>query len=112
MTKGAKVNHHVADAAPPPPSSRWSRAGEAAGWLHVTGHLLTDPATPDSPLRPDIAGQAEMCLGNLSRILAHSGHGITDTVFVKIYLKEFKRDFRGFNAVYARYLPDDAPLPS
>lgn len=67
----------------------------------MTGQLLTDPATPDSALRPDIDGQAEMCLGNLSRILAHAGYGFTDAVFVKIYLKEFERDFRGFNTVYA-----------
>lgn len=112
MTKEAKIHHHVPNAAPPPPSSRWSHAVEAAGWLHVTGQLPTDPDSPDSALRPDIAGQAEMCLVNLSRILAHAGYGFTDTVFVRIYLKEFERDFRGFNTVYARYFPDDAPLPS
>lgn len=112
MTKEAKIHHHVPDAAPPPPSSRWSHAVEAAGWLYVTGQLPTDPDRPEAALPPGIAGQAELCFANLARILAHAGYGFGDTVFVRIYLTEFQRDFRAFNAVYARYFPDDGPLPS
>lgn len=109
---GPKTYHRVPDAAPPPPSSRWSHAVEAAGWLHVTGQLPTDPDDPQAPLRPGITAQAELCFANLARILAHAGYGFDDTVFARIYLKEFERDFAAFNAVYAKHFPDDQPLPS
>jgi 2-iminobutanoate/2-iminopropanoate deaminase len=111
MAQG-KIHHHVPDAAPPPPSSRWSHAVEAAGWLHVTGQLPTDPDAPEADLPPGIAAQAELCFTNLARILAHAGYGFTDAVFVRIYLTAFARDFAAFNAVYARHFPDDHPLPS
>ena len=108
----ARIYHCVPDAAPPPPSSRWSHAVEAAGWLHVTGQLPTDPDAPDAPLRPGIIPQAEMCFSNLSRILNHARYDFCHTVFVRIYLKEFERDFAAFNSVYARFFSDDQPLPS
>lgn len=107
-----RIHHQVPNAAPPPPSSRWAHAVEAAGWLHVTGQLPTDPDDPGAPLRAGIEAQAEMCFANLERILAHAGYGFRDTVFVRIYLTAFERDFAGFNAVYARHFPDGGPLPS
>ncbi|MCJ2048847.1 RidA family protein [Methylobacterium sp. J-070] len=78
----------------------------------MTGQLPTDPDDPGAPLRPGIVPQAEMCFANLGRILAHAGYGFDDAVFVRIYLKDFERDFADFNAVYAQYFPDDRPLPS
>ena len=33
-------------------------------------------------------------------------------MFVRIYLKEFDRDFAAFNDVYVRTIPQDLPLPS
>jgi 2-iminobutanoate/2-iminopropanoate deaminase len=107
-----RTYHCVPDAAPPPPSSRWSHAVEAAGWLHVTGQLPTDPDDPDAPLRLGIIRQAEMCFTNLGRILVHAGYSFEETVFARIYLKDFDGDFADFNSVYARYFPDDRPLPS
>lgn len=112
MPNEAKIHHVVPDAAPPPPSSRWSHAVEAAGWLHVTGQLPTDPDDPEAALRSGIAAQAELCFVNITRILAHARYRLSDTVFVRIYLTDFERDFRDFNAVYARYFPNDRPLPS
>jgi 2-iminobutanoate/2-iminopropanoate deaminase len=107
------IRHHIVpDASPPPPSSLWSHAVEANGFLYVTGQLPTDPDAPEAPLRDGITAQAEMCFENLARILRHAGYAFSDTLFVRIYLTEFERDFAAFNAVYARHYPQDQPLPS
>ncbi|MFM0736377.1 RidA family protein [Paraburkholderia xenovorans] len=108
-----KIHHVVPDASPPPPSSLYSHAVEAAGWLYVTGQLPSDPDAPEADLPSGIEAQAELCFKNLSRILAHTGYVYDDTVFVRIYLSEFDRDFAAFNTVYARYFRQDGlRLPS
>jgi len=110
MTK--KIHHVVPDASPPPPSSRYSHAVQAAGWLHVAGQLPIDPDRPEHPPPAGIEAQAECCFENVNRILRHAGYALSDTVFVRIYLTAFERDFAAFNAVYARHFPDGRPLPS
>ena len=107
-----KIHHVVPDAAPPPPSSRYAHAVQADGWLHVTGQLPTDPDAPSAPLRDGIEAQSELCFENLRRILRHAGYTMADVVFVRIYLKEFDRDFVAFNGIYVRNIPQDRPLPS
>lgn len=107
-----RIHHVVPGASPPPPSSRYAHAVEAGGWLHVAGQLPTDPDEPQAPLRAGIEAQGEMCFENLKRILSHVGYTLGDAVFVRIYLKEFDRDFAAFNHVYARHFPDDRGLPS
>jgi 2-iminobutanoate/2-iminopropanoate deaminase len=108
-----KIHYVVPDASPPPPSSLYSHAVEAAGWLYVTGQLPSDPDAPDADLPPGIEAQAELCFKNLTRILAHTGYAYEDTVFVRIYLSEFDRDFAAFNAIYTRYFRQDGlQLPS
>lgn len=105
------VHHIVPDASPPPPSSLWSHAVEAGGWLHVTGQLPTDPDDPEALLSEGIVAQAELCFENLRRILAHTGYRFADVVFVRIYLKEFERDFAAFNGVYGRHFGAPGHLP-
>ncbi|CAM2157058.1 2-iminobutanoate/2-iminopropanoate deaminase [Pararobbsia alpina] len=108
-----KIYHVVPDASPPPPSSLYSHAVEAAGWLYVTGQLPSNPDAPNAGLPSGIGAQAELCFENLARILTHAGYGFEDTVFVRIYLSEFDRDFAAFNSVYARRFPQDGHrLPS
>ncbi len=106
-----KIHHVVPDASPPPPSSLYAHAVRADGWLHVTGQLPTDPDDPPSPLREGIEAQSEFCFENIRRILRHAGYTLEDAVFVRIYLREFDRDFAAFNGVYARTIPQDRPLP-
>jgi 2-iminobutanoate/2-iminopropanoate deaminase len=108
-----KIYHFVADASPPPPSSLYSHAVQAAGWLYVTGQLPTDPDAPTAAVAEGIEAQAIVCFENLSRILRQTGYGYEDAVFVRIYLSEFDRDFATFNTVYARHFPQDSvSLPS
>ena len=108
-----KTYHVVPNASPPPPSSLYSHAVEAAGWLYVTGQLPSDPDAPDKDLPSGIGAQAELCFENLTRILEHAGYRFEDTVFVRIYLSEFDRDFAAFNSVYARHFSQEGPrLPS
>jgi 2-iminobutanoate/2-iminopropanoate deaminase len=108
-----KTHHLVPNASPPPPSSLYSHAVEAAGWLYVTGQLPTDPDAPSADLPAGIEAQAELCFKNLTRILDHTGYTYDDTVFARIYLSDFDRDFALFNTVYARYFRQDVPhLPS
>jgi 2-iminobutanoate/2-iminopropanoate deaminase len=108
-----KIHYVVPDASPPPPSSLYSHAVEAAGWLYVTGQLPSDPDMPDADLPSGIEAQAKLCLKNLTRILEHTGYRYEDTLFVRIYLTEFDRNFAAFNTVYARHFRQDGPqLPS
>lgn len=107
-----RVHRVVPGASPPPPSSLYSHAVEADGWLYVTGQLPTDPDDPAADLRAGIEAQSELCFENLHRILAHAGYTLADTIFVRIYLADFARDFAAFNTVYARHFPQDRPLPA
>ncbi|PWR19481.1 RidA family protein [Zavarzinia aquatilis] len=101
----------VADAAPPPKTARYSHAVKAGGFLHVTGQLPIDPANPAAPLPPDIETQTELSMLNIRRIVAAAGYDLTDTVFVRIFLADFDRDYVGMNSVFHRYYDDDATMP-
>lgn len=106
------VKRHVIPGAPPPPRGvRYAHASEADGWLHVTGQLPSDPAAPGAPFADGIEAQAEQVLRNLSTIVAGAGYALSDTVFARIYLSDFDRDFDGFNRVLYRYFDEgEAPL--
>jgi len=106
-----KRHYHVPDAAPAPPTAWYSHCVQVGGWLYVTGQLPADPDKPDAPLPPDITRQTELSFRNLERILAHTGYDFADTVFARVYLTDFARDYPGFNDTYRRYYPDDATLP-
>ncbi len=97
---------------PPPAGVKYHHATEADGWLYVTGQLPTDPAAPASPFPHGIAAQAEQTLKNLVTIVEAAGYALSDTVFARIYLTHFKRDFEAFNKVYHRYFPNERSAPS
>ena len=107
------IKRHRVSAAPPPPVGvKYHDATEADGWLHVTGQLPADPRSPSTPFPDGIEAQAEQTFRNLKTIVEGAGFALSDTVFVRIYLTHFERDFDGFNAVYDRYFPDDEQVPS
>jgi reactive intermediate/imine deaminase len=99
-------------AAPPPRTARYSHAVEAGGWLHVTGQLPVNPDDPSGPLPEGITAQTEMAFRNLGIILAEAGFGFADTVFARIFLSDFDRDYAEMNAVFHRYYDDDATMPA
>jgi reactive intermediate/imine deaminase len=104
--------HIVANkAAPPPQSARYAHAVEAGGFLYVTGQLPIDPDKPDRPLPDTIEEQAELSFRNLTIIILEAGYRFTDTVFVRVFLADFDRDYAGFNSVYHRYFKEEATMP-
>ncbi len=102
----------VDNAAPPPKTARYSHAVEAGGLLYVTGQLPIDPDRPDAPLPEAIEEQTELSFLNLTRIVEAAGYSLADTVFVRIFLSHFDRDYAGLNTVYHRYFDDDGAMPS
>ena len=104
--------HFVKDAPPPPRGATYAHASGAAGWLHVTGQLPSDPAAPTAALPEVIDAQAEQSFRNLLAIVAAAGYALRDTVFVRIYLADFDRDFDGLNRVYDRFFSDKTAAPS
>jgi 2-iminobutanoate/2-iminopropanoate deaminase len=79
----------------------------ANGFLYVSGFGPHDPVTGEMP--PDVAGQTRAVFANLSLVLAEVGLDLSDVVKVTAHLQELKRDFAGYNDVYAELMP--APLP-
>jgi reactive intermediate/imine deaminase len=107
------IKRHRVSAAPPPPVGvKYHHATEADGWLYVTGQLPADPGSPSASFPDGITAQAEQTFQNLETIVEGAGFTLSDTVFVRIFLTHFERDFDGFNAVYHRYFADDEHVPS
>ncbi|MXN45225.1 RidA family protein [Shinella kummerowiae] len=104
--------HFVTAAAPPPKTARYAHAVEAGGLLHVTGQLPIDPEDPQAPLPATIEAQTERVFQNLQRILDAAGYRLGDTVFARIYLANFARDYAGLNAVYHQHFREDRHLPA
>ena len=102
----------VPDAAPAPPTANYSHAVKAGPFLYVTGQLPVDPDDPAAPLPAGAAAQTRLCFENLQRIAAHSGYGLADTAFARIYLTHFKRDYAAMNEVYFSYFADPQRLPA
>jgi 2-iminobutanoate/2-iminopropanoate deaminase len=102
----------VENAAPPPKTARYSHAVEAGGALYVTGQLPIDPRNPSAPLPETIEQQTELCFLNLKCIVQAAGYDLSDTVFVRVFLNHFARDYLGLNSVYHRYFNDDDAMPA
>jgi 2-iminobutanoate/2-iminopropanoate deaminase len=98
-------------AAPAPASARYSHAVEANGTLYVTGQLPVDPAQPSAALPEGIVAQTECVFRNLMAIVEDAGYTLADTVFARIFLVEFDRDYEGFNSVFHRHFDDPEALP-
>ena len=98
-------------AAPSPASARYSHAVEAHGTLYVTGQLPVDPERPAAALPDGIVAQTEMVFRSLALIVEDAGYTLADTVFARVYLADFDRDYTGFNSVFHRHFADAAALP-
>ena len=80
----------------------------ANGFLYVSGFGPHDPVTGTMP--EGIAEQTRAVLANLSLVLAEVGLDLSDVVKVTTHLQELKRDFPGYNAVYAELMPQPWPV--
>src|SRR2546430_2776369 len=85
------------------------RAGE---WLFLAGQVATDFKTPVYGVHPrmpyygsDIEVQTEYVLRNLKELLEHCGSSLEHVVDAHIYLLD-TADYRGFERVYRRMVPD------
>ena len=107
------IKRHLVKHAPPPPKGvKYHHATQAGGWLYVTGQLPTRTEDPTAPLPQGIEAQTEQTFRNLITIIAASGYSLEDTVFARIYLSHFERDYDGLNRAYYRFFTDDAQVPS
>ena len=94
----------------------FSPAVEAGEWLFLAGQVASDFKEPVYGVHPgmphhgvDIAIQTEYTLKNLQALLEHCGATLDDVVAAHIYLLEPRRDYRGFERVWRRFVPDNPP---
>lgn len=107
------IKRHLVKHAPPPPKGvKYHHATQAGGWLYVTGQLPTRTEDPTAPLPQGIEAQTEQTFRNLITIIAAAGYSLEDTVFARIHLSHFERDYDGLNRAYCRFFTDDAQVPS
>jgi enamine deaminase RidA (YjgF/YER057c/UK114 family) len=107
------IKRHIVGAAPPPPVGvSYAHASEADGWLYVTGQLPTDPRAPAAPFAEGIEAQTERTLQNLRIIVEAAGYSFADTVFARIYLSDFDRDYDGLNRAFYRVFAGEAAAVS
>jgi enamine deaminase RidA (YjgF/YER057c/UK114 family) len=90
----------------------FSPAIRAGDWLFLAGQVATDFKTPVHGVHPrmpyygsDIEVQTEYVLGNLKELLEHCGSSLEHVVDAHIYLLDIQ-DYRGFERVYRRMVPD------
>jgi 2-iminobutanoate/2-iminopropanoate deaminase len=91
----------VADA--PGPVAPYSHATAGDGWVFVTGQLPIDPDDDNSRLPEGIEAQTRRVMENLRRVLMGTGSGFDLTVFARVYLTQFERDYAAMNTVYQSY---------
>jgi reactive intermediate/imine deaminase len=101
----------VSDAAPAPKTASYAHAVEIGELLFVTGQLPIDPDTPEAPLPVSIEAQTELVFVNLHRILRAAGYQLENTVFARIYLADFDRDYTGLNRIFHQHFHDEQRLP-
>lgn len=70
-----------------------------------------DPDAPEAPLPETIEQQTALVFKNLQRIADATSYRLENTVFARIYLSDFDRDYVGFNTVYHRHFDKEQSLP-
>jgi 2-iminobutanoate/2-iminopropanoate deaminase len=88
----------------------YSQAIRTGDLVFTAGQLGIDPATGEFSA-PDVTGQAEQALANLSAILDASGSGLDRLVKVTVFLVDIA-DWPALNDVYSRLVPEPFPARS
>jgi len=101
---------HMIETAPSPVAP-FSHAAEADGWVFLTGQMPTDPEDSNAPLPDDVEAQTHRVMKNLELVLKGLGLALENTVSVRIFLIDFKRDYQAMNEIYRCYFPE-SKLPA
>jgi 2-iminobutanoate/2-iminopropanoate deaminase len=93
----------------PKPKGPYSQAVRAGDLLFLSGMLGINPETGETA--PDVAGQTDQALKNISLLVEEAGGGLADVVKTTVFLAKTEY-FAAMNEVYARYFPADPPARS
>ncbi|WP_332461179.1 RidA family protein [Acuticoccus mangrovi] len=93
---------HLMIGGAPRPVAPFSHAVRAGDFLFVTGQMPTDPVTHEV-VGEDVETQTRQVMANLSTVLAGAGTTLSRTVFARVYLTEFQRDYAAMNALWETY---------
>lgn len=100
---------HLMIAEAPRPVAPFSHAVRAGDFVFVTGQMPTDPRT-HAVVGADVAAQTRQVLANLETVLAGAGTSLERTVFARVYLTAFERDYAALNEVWqARFAAGRRP---
>lgn len=100
---------HLMVAEGPRPVAPFSHAVRAGDFLFVTGQMPTSPQTHEI-VGDTVEAQTRQVVENLETVLSASGLTLARTVFARVYLTEFARDYGAMNAVWeALFEPGKLP---
>ena len=88
----------------------YSQAIETNGYVFTSGQIPINPATGEVEGKT-IEEQTEQVMHNIGALLEASGLTFANVVKTTCFLADLN-DFAAFNAVYAKYFPNEAPARS
>lgn len=88
----------------------YSQAIETDGYVFTSGQIPINPATGEVEGKT-IEEQTEQVMHNIGALLEASGLTFANAVKTTCFLADLN-DFAAFNAVYAKYFPNEAPARS
>ena len=88
----------------------YSQAIETDGYVFTSGQIPINPATGEVEGKT-IEEQTEQVMHNIGALLEASGLTFAHVVKTTCFLADLN-DFAAFNAVYAKYFPNEAPARS
>ena len=101
----------------PAPVGAYPHARRQGDLLYLSGVGPRQPNTNEipggpiedgkgNPLEYDIKTQTEACIQNVKAILEASGSSLNDVIDVTTFLIDMKRDFEGYNKIYAKHFEE------
>lgn len=92
----------------PAPAGPYSHVASANGLVWTAGFGPQDPVTGAVPEGAE--AQTAAVLDNVERALAVVGLDLSDVIKTTVHLEHVKRDFAGFNSVYAERFGEHRPV--
>jgi reactive intermediate/imine deaminase len=93
----------------PVPAGAYSQGIVAGEFVYTAGQGPIDPKT-GAVVGDDVATQTRQTLDNVAAILAAEGLGLEHVVKVTVHLRELRRDFAAYDAVYRGYFAEPYPV--